>query len=211
MNQKERQERSKNEIYLAALDEFASLGYDSVNIEKICIKHGISKGMMYHYFSSKDELFLLCAEKTFADLKNYVEKETVKLSALDIMDAANGYFLIRERFFQKNPKQKEIFETSMLRPPKHLVSGLEELRNPLKKLNIAFMKRLIEKMPLREGIDKEKVLIYLENLEMMVRYYLSKSDNKDLHSTFESAKSLLDMALFGVLDQEEIKKTIENK
>ena len=73
MTQKERQERSREEIYQAALEEFGTSGYDNVNMERICGNHGISKGMMYHYYSSKDALFLLCVERTFAELKDYVE------------------------------------------------------------------------------------------------------------------------------------------
>ena len=46
MTQKERQERSRKEIYQAALEEFGTYGYDKVNMERICGNHGISKGMM---------------------------------------------------------------------------------------------------------------------------------------------------------------------
>ena len=53
MTQKERQERSREEIYQAALEEFGTSGYDNVNMERICGNHGISKGMMYHYYSNK--------------------------------------------------------------------------------------------------------------------------------------------------------------
>ena len=46
-------------IFQAALAEFYTQPYDTVTMDRICSRHGISKGMMYHYFSSKDELFLL--------------------------------------------------------------------------------------------------------------------------------------------------------
>ena len=68
MTQKERQERSRKEIYQAALEEFGTYGYDKVNMERICGNHGISKGMMYHYYSGKDDLFLLCAREIFQAL-----------------------------------------------------------------------------------------------------------------------------------------------
>lgn len=50
MTQKERQDRSKEEICRAAMEEFGTLGYDKVTMERICGNHGISKGMMYHYY-----------------------------------------------------------------------------------------------------------------------------------------------------------------
>ena len=73
MMQKERQERSREEIYPAALNEFGSLGYENVSMERICRQHGISKGMIYHNYSNKDELFLLCVERVFTDLKDHIE------------------------------------------------------------------------------------------------------------------------------------------
>lgn len=60
MKQQERQERSRREIFQAAMEEFGAHGYDKVSMENLCTRHGISKGMMYHYYSNKDELFLLC-------------------------------------------------------------------------------------------------------------------------------------------------------
>ena len=42
MTQQERQERSRNEIAQAAMEEFGSY------MERICSGHGIYKGMMYH-------------------------------------------------------------------------------------------------------------------------------------------------------------------
>ena len=60
---------------MAAFQEFGTLGYENVNIEKICKVHGISKGMMYHYFSNKDDLFLACVQKVIEDLTSFVQKQ----------------------------------------------------------------------------------------------------------------------------------------
>ena len=124
MTQKERQDRSREEIYRAALEEFGALGYERVNMERICGQHGISKGMMYHYYSNKDELFLLCVERTFADLKAHVERDMGELAGQDIVDAIKNFFMIREYYFQLHPRQKVIFEEAMLHPPKHLIEKI---------------------------------------------------------------------------------------
>ena len=89
MTQKERQERSRKEIYQAALEEFGTYGYDKVNMERICGNHGISKGMMYHYYSNKDELFLLCVERTFQELRAHVERDMAHLSGEDTAAAVS--------------------------------------------------------------------------------------------------------------------------
>ena len=164
MTQKERQERSREEIYQAALEEFGTSGYDNVNMERICGNHGISKGMMYHYYSSKDALFLLCVERTFAELKDYVEQHAELLDGQDTLNDIREYFLIREHFFQQNPREKMIFETAMLRPPKLLAEQIHQLRAPIRSMNREFLRRLVGKMPLRPGLDQEKATRYLESV-----------------------------------------------
>ena len=70
--QAERRQNSRREILCAAMEEFGTRGYGGVSIEGICTRHGISKGMMYHYYSGKDELFLDCVRQVFEDRKSVV-------------------------------------------------------------------------------------------------------------------------------------------
>ena len=100
MTQKERQERSRKEIYQAALEEFGTYGYDKVNMERICGNHGISKGMMYHYYSNKDELFLLCVERTFQELRAHVERDMAHLSGEDTAAAVKPMRRLNQEFIE---------------------------------------------------------------------------------------------------------------
>ena len=138
MTQQERQERSREKIYRAALEEFGASGYDAVNMEQICGKHGISKGMMYHYYSSKDQLFLLCVERTFADLNACIEQEAEKWADQDILETFKAQLLMREAFFNCHPLQKTVFETAVLRPPKGLAKQIRELYAPIREKTRGF-------------------------------------------------------------------------
>lgn len=68
MTQQERQARSRAKIFEAAMDEFGTQPFEDVTMDAICSRHAISKGMMYHYYTSKEALFLLCVEHTFRAL-----------------------------------------------------------------------------------------------------------------------------------------------
>ena len=145
MTQKERQEHSRQEILRAALEEFGRRDYDAVNMEQICKNHGISKGMMYHYYSNKDELFLLCVERTFTDLKAHVERDMGELEGQTFLDTIKNFFMIREYYFQLHPKERMIFEEVLLHPPKHLVAQIQELRGPIRELNRQLIRQLVKK------------------------------------------------------------------
>ena len=206
MTQKERQERSREEIYQAALNEFGTHGYDNVNMERICGNHGISKGMMYHYYSGKDDLFLLCVERTFAELKACVEQELPRLENCTTPDAIREFFLIREAYFQSHPLQKTIFESAMLRPPKHLTESIHTLRAPIRQLNQRFIEKLVIRMPLRADLQPERVIRYLESVEPYFQNilfsYQGDCPAQDFHTMLKTAGELLDMALFGILRQD---------
>ncbi|MBF0186310.1 MAG: TetR/AcrR family transcriptional regulator [Magnetococcales bacterium] len=55
-NRKEKEQR-REEILAAALDRFAAKGLHATTITEIARTAGISQGLLYHYFRSKEELF----------------------------------------------------------------------------------------------------------------------------------------------------------
>lgn len=59
---KPKQERI-GEIIKAAVDEFLENGYEGTSMESIARRAGVSKGGLYHHFSSKDEILLLANQK----------------------------------------------------------------------------------------------------------------------------------------------------
>lgn len=205
MTQKERQEHSKEMIYQAALEEFGTYGYDKVNMERICGSHGISKGMMYHYYSGKDDLFLLCVRRTFEELKAHVERDMAALEGQDTPEVIKDFFMIREYYFQLHPKQKMIFECAVLRPPKHLTEQIQALRGPIRRLNQDFMEQLVKRISLRAGLTPETVIRYMESLESYFQnilvHYRGEEPARDFHTMLESAGEILDMVLFGILPQ----------
>lgn len=198
MTQQERQERSREKIYRAALEEFGASGYDAVNMEQICGKHGISKGMMYHYYSSKDQLFLLCVERTFADLNACIEQEAEKWADQDILETFKAQLLMREAFFNCHPLQKTVFETAVLRPPKGLAKQIRELYAPIREKNQRFLQELLVRMPLRPGISQEKAVRFLGGVEYFLQYYQRGQPEQNLHSILETAEDVFYMAAYGV-------------
>lgn len=208
MKQKERQERSKQKIIQAAIEEFGQKGYEKVTIERICSNHAISKGMMYHYYSHKDELFLLCVQKTFEALKSYIEQNIEDLFQQNTFDAIRNYFLMREYFFESYPQYKLIFETAVIYPPKHLSQQIQVLHQPIMDMNCHFLESIISRMPLRLDLSTEKVTCYLQSIEpilhSIINRYQTEETAQDLHSMLEVTQEVLNMILFGVIQQPKI-------
>ena len=208
MTQQERQERSKKEIFQAAMEEFGTHDYSAVTMEGICTRHGISKGMMYHYYTSKDELFLLCVQDTFGALREYVQQAMEQLEDKTSPAAVQHFFISREYFFQLHPRRKNIFETAMLHPPRDLSSAIWELRRPIREMNRAFLSGIVSKLQLRQGLDRQRVARYIESFECIIRavleQYRAEGWVTDTGSMMDTIAEVLDMVLFGVARQVEV-------
>ena len=65
-NEKIRTE-SRDKILLAALSLMSKHGYDATSISQIAREAGVSKGLMYNYFSSKEALLKALINKTLGE------------------------------------------------------------------------------------------------------------------------------------------------
>ncbi len=205
MKQQERQKNSKEKILQASMEEFSQFGYEKVTMDSICAKHKISKGMMYHYYSGKDDLFLLCVQEMYTMMQAYIEERISELKKKEALEALKGFWTLRESFFEQHPEQKNIFENALLRTPEHLSEKIAEIRRPIESLNRRFLHETLGKIELRENLKKENTSIYLEAMESvfwkLVDQYLSKKLVSDVHSMMETAGELWDMVLLGVVRQ----------
>jgi AcrR family transcriptional regulator len=71
------------EIIQAAVDEFLECGYDGTSMEAIARRAGISKGGLYHHFSSKDEILLFANQKLNEPVVEIMIEAAQKPSAID--------------------------------------------------------------------------------------------------------------------------------
>ena len=78
MNQKERNELSRARILVHASAEFAEHGYHGASVNRICEKGKISKGLMYHYYKDRDDLYLACVKQCFSEITKFILKELDK-------------------------------------------------------------------------------------------------------------------------------------
>ena len=68
MKKQEKTQKTKERILAAALEEFGSKSYDAASINSICETGQIPKGLLYHNFKGKDELYLLCVKACYDEL-----------------------------------------------------------------------------------------------------------------------------------------------
>lgn len=73
--QTSRKFRRRDEILRAATDLFSEKGYHEVTMEEIAEEMGVSKGTLYNYFSSKENLYLEILKESFEAIEALLHEE----------------------------------------------------------------------------------------------------------------------------------------
>lgn len=117
MRKEEKTRRTYERILSAAIAEFGTKSYDSASLTTLCNENQISKGLVYHNFKNKDELYLKCVEKCFCEMTAYFRRMESKAGSMgeNIQNLLN----MRQKFFQENPYYCNIFFNTVLQPPEH--------------------------------------------------------------------------------------------
>lgn len=199
MKREEKNKQTKRRIMDSALAEFSTQGYGASSINTISQAQGISKGIIYHYFQTKDDLFLACVEECFSLLTRYLAKnmEDVKENG-EIQ--LKQYFLARIDFFAKNPVYQPIFCQAVISPPHHLKAEIQECKKEFDTFNIQTLERCLTTFPLRSQITKEDVIDTFRQFQDFINAKYAVSEFK---SHEESCQRALDILLYGVIKREE--------
>lgn len=206
MRKEEKTKRTYERILAAATVEFGSKNYDSASLTTLCNENQISKGLIYHNFKNKDELYLKCVERTFEKMTKYLESG--KYMGKNIQESLRNFLQMRQQFFTENPYDCNIFFDTVLQPPKHLLKEIHVLRQKYDEFNLRCFKELLHQIELRDGITIDAALEYfMVFLEMFNGYFQNKScENQDIHVLIKdhevNLSKILDFMLYGVAKEE---------
>ena len=95
MKREEENRITRARILNSAVSEFARNGYEAGTLKSICEAGGVSKGIIYHYFESKDRLYLACLEECFEALTDDLKRNIGSRTVSDLPDL---YFRSRQIF-----------------------------------------------------------------------------------------------------------------
>lgn len=197
MKKEEKTELTKERIIQAAIREFGTNGYDGSALNAICSGNKISKGLLYHNFDGKDDLYLACVSRCFFYVMTY-------LKAQDIQDDLEKYMKCRLQYFSENPLQARIFFEAVLQPPAALEEQIKERKAEFDLFNRQTYREALSKMVLREGITETDAMEYYEVMQEMFNGYFSSpayggKDLKTLVTNHEDRLSkMLNLMLYGI-------------
>lgn len=158
-------------IINACIIEFGRCGYEKSSTDRIIKAAGISKGGLYEYISSKEELFLYITEYTYRELYGFIRNGLKKNQELppDILDRFNMVTSIAVEFYIKHPEYIRFIANT------HRITD-QTLENKTKKI---FMKQFLN---IFGTISGDNLRFNRERLIDLLIWLLTKTRDDFLHS-----------------------------
>lgn len=203
MKREEKNQQTRRRILDSALTEFSAQGYGGSSINTICAAQDISKGIVYHYFETKDALFLACVDECFQHLTQYIRENMP-----DRDDAESGledYFSVRTKFFYSHPVYERIFCEAVISPPAHLRGEIHKCRQDFDALNIQILEQLLTLFALRPGISKEEVIEIFRQFQDFISVHdqMSNTEGKTFDTYEDECRKALNILLYGVIERKQ--------
>lgn len=158
------EEERKNKILEAGIEEFSSKGYEKANINIIAKKAGISIGLMYKYFATKEDLFMTCLKRGM----DILEKALYDIMISDDKLLAKAERLIRTICIHSKKHSNYIkmyneicAEKNSLERIKAMVEEIESKRSTI---YITTIGKALANGEVREDLNPRLFAYFLDNL-----------------------------------------------
>lgn len=191
MKRSEKNQRSRELILNYAFAEFAEHGYSGSSLNQICTRGNISKGLLYHYFTSKDALYLACIDRLFHEMTSFLQ-EQIDITKVTI----NEYFAVRMRFFQQHSAHRQLFYDVLMYPQSQLAQEIAHCRADFDDFNNQVLRVVLQKEQLSNHISMDEALLQFRAFVNFLGVYIREDSAADAE---QKASELLHTMLYGLI------------
>lgn len=159
----------KDKILAVALNEFATKGYESANINTIAKRSGVSVGSLYKYFDSKSDLFLTTVHHGISALEAVLSE--ISSSDDDVMVKLEKLIRTAVDYSRKQSDLIKFYNEITAESNADLVRTIsKKLESISAKVYIETIVRGQENGEIRKDIDPRMAAFLLDNLIMVIQF-----------------------------------------
>lgn len=153
----------KEKILEVGIEEFSSKGYENANINVIAKNSGISIGLMYKYFSTKEDLFVTCVQRGMQILDNAVDE--ILRSNDKILVKAEKLIRTTCMHSKKNANYVKLYNEISSEKGTEMVKMLaREIEGSTSQKYITCIAQAFAKGDVRQDLDPRMFAFFLDNL-----------------------------------------------
>ena len=186
-------EATKQRVLDAAKVEFARHGLAGGRVDAIAGRAKANKQMIYHYFGSKQDLFLAVLEDAYSDIRNAESK--LDLDHLDPIEALKTLVIFTWNYYLKNPEFLTLVNNENLHKAAHLKRSkvIGEMHGRFRARLADILDRGVRKRLFRSGVDADQLNLTIAAIGY---YYLTnRFTNSIIYSTNLVAPDALERRL----------------
>ncbi|MBO8160739.1 MAG: helix-turn-helix transcriptional regulator [Thermosipho sp. (in: Bacteria)] len=197
----------KEKIIKIAIKEFSEKGFEAASTNKIAQEAKVSKGIVFHYFKNKENLFF----ETYKWSQNFIGNIFLDLyestKEEDFFNFLKLWIQKKIEIIKKYPEVFNLFFIAQNLPEQLKLKILSETQNSLQEKYFVILKEKLSKLNLRKNIDPEEAFNFIILVfNCFSNNYLNHSQK--LEDLIENSNSLLkqidkiiEMIKFGILQQ----------
>jgi AcrR family transcriptional regulator len=175
-------EVTRARILEAAKMEFAKLGLAGARVEAIATRSKANKRMIYHYFGSKEELFVAVLEDAYADIR--MAELKLNLDHLSPEEAIVALTTHTWNYYLKHPEFMTLVNSENLHKARHVKKSerFKELHHDFISMLQRILDRGVEAGVFRSGVDVRQLHI---TMAAVGYYYLTNRYTSGLIFDFD--------------------------
>jgi TetR/AcrR family transcriptional regulator len=163
----------QDRIINAAIKEFAQKGYDKASTNEMVKEAGISKGLLFHYFKNKKQLFFFLFDYCY----NLVADEfyrKVDLTERDFFKRIRQAVLIKMDLQQQYPDILTFIQEAFMQDSPEIKDEFDKKKLELNAINIGIIYDGIDISKFRDDVDVQKIL-------KVISWTFEKMSDEELH------------------------------
>ncbi|MBY0095635.1 TetR/AcrR family transcriptional regulator [Mesobacillus maritimus] len=150
-------EEKQQRILNAALNEFAQKGYDHASTNAIVKLAGISKGLLFHYFNNKKELYLFLHKHFIDVLQNEFFNEE-RFAEPDVFERLKNIMILKSQMMKKYPEIFNFFISAYTETSSDIKNELDDSHHELMQSSYAKIFENIDTTMFKENIDMKRAI-----------------------------------------------------
>ena len=193
---KEKQDRIIN----AAIKEFAQKGYDNASTNEIVKEAGISKGLLFHYFGNKKQMFLFLFDHCYVLIADHFYQK-IDLTETDFFTRIRQAVIIKMELLTTYPELFKFIEEAYLEDSPEVKIEVDKKIKELNDVNIGKVYEGIDFSKFRDDMDIKKVLKIITwsfkklSEEELFKAKLSPSHHIDYEKIFLEAEDYFEILM----------------
>jgi TetR/AcrR family transcriptional regulator len=163
----------QDRIINAAIKEFAQKGYDNASTNEMVKEAGISKGLLFHYFKNKKQLFFFLFDYCYNLVADEFYKK-VDLTERDFFKRIRQAVLIKMDLQQQYPDILTFIQEAFMQDSPEIKDEFDKKKLELNAINIGIIYDGIDLSKFRDDVDVQKIL-------KVISWTFEKMSDEELH------------------------------